>query len=254
MDERVASGSWVVAYFNERRRYLVRAGSGAFNTNEGVIDLEELVGACYGERWKTHLGIDFILVRPSILDLLEAFERKTQVIYPKDSGYIVLLAGIGPGSRVVEAGTGSGYMTAVLAHAVGPSGKVYTYEIRRDLQDIAVKNLRKIGLEERVVFKHGDVRRDVEERSVDAAVLDIPDPWNAAANVLRSLRPGGRIVCFLPTINQLERTFLALTNKGFIMVEARELIERKYKVKRGETRPETLTIGHTGYIVSATRP
>ncbi|HDI32035.1 MAG TPA: tRNA (adenine-N1)-methyltransferase, partial [Thermofilum sp.] len=182
------------------------------------------------------------------------FKRKTQVVYPKDIGTIVLLADICPGSLVVEAGTGSGFLTAILANFVKPSGKVFTYEVRREFQEVAIKNLTMVGLERYVEFKLKDIRKGIDEKEVDAVILDMPDPWNVADIAFSSLRSGGKIVCFLPTINQVERVVETLKERGFIMIEVREILERTYKVKRGETRPEVFMIGHTGYIVSGGKP
>ena len=251
---KITDNSWVLIYFKEGRTYVTPISKEALHTNEGIIPLNRLVGKEYGIKGRTQLGIEYVVSRPTLTDLLKTFERKTQVVYPKDMGLIILLADIGPGSRVVEAGTGSGFLTAVLANFVRPDGKVFTYELRQEFQEIAMKNLSSIGLNRYVVFKLKDVRKGIDEKEVDAVVLDMPDPWNVAEAAYSSLRSGGRVVCFLPTINQVEKTYDALRRKGFIMVEAREILERCYKVKRGETRPEMFMVGHTGYILSATKP
>jgi len=250
----IKRSSWVLLYFKENRFYLARAGEGKLNTNEGIIDLDSLVNKSYGIKGKTHLGLEYIVSKPDLITLFKIFKRKTQVVYPKDIGTIVLLADICPGSLVVEAGTGSGFLTAILANFVKPSGKVFTYEVRREFQEVAIKNLTMVGLERYVEFKLKDIRKGIDEKEVDAVILDMPDPWNVADIAFSSLRSGGKIVCFLPTINQVERVVETLKERGFIMIEVREILERTYKVKRGETRPEVFMIGHTGYIVSGGKP
>ena len=91
----------------------------------GMIPHEAIIGTEWGQDVSTHLGKTFTLLQPALDDLLRDIERNTQVVYPKDIGYILLNLGVGPGSQVLEAGTSSGAMTVTLAHAVGPNGHVY---------------------------------------------------------------------------------------------------------------------------------
>lgn len=251
----IGEGELVLLYFGEGRYYVVRIARGStYSFNEGIVRAEDLLGKRYGQAFKTHIGVEFRALRPSLLDVVYGkFERRTQVIYPKDAALIALKAGVGPGSRVVEAGTGSGYLTAVLAYLVRPDGVVYTYEVRREFLEVARRNLESIGLERYVVFKEADVREGIEERGVDAVVLDLAEPWAVLCHAFSALRSGGILACFLPTINQVEKTVEEARRIGFIMVEAEELLERRYKVRRGETRPELRMVGHTGYLVFARR-
>jgi len=252
----VREGDLVLLYFSEDRHYIVKVTRGStYSFNEGVIRAEDLLGRHYGEVLRTHIGVKFRVVRPSLLDVVyRKFERRTQVIYPKDAALIALKAGVGPGSRIVEAGTGSGCFTAVLAYLVRPSGVIYTYEVRREFIEVARRNLRMLGLEEYVVFKEADVRNGIEEQNIDAVVLDLAEPWAVLRHAYKALRSGGVLACFLPTINQVERTVEEARRTGFVMVEAEELLERRYKVRRGETRPELRMVGHTGYLMFARKP
>ena len=58
--------------------------------------------------------------------------REAQIIYPKDLGQLLYQLDLGPGSRVIEVGTGHGAMTMSLIRAVGQTGQVVSYEIRGD--------------------------------------------------------------------------------------------------------------------------
>jgi len=185
---------------------------------------------------------------------MRGFKRGTQIVYPKDAAYIALHVGIGPGSRVVEAGTGSGALTAVLAHFVKPTGRVYTYEVRREFLEIAKRNLKRAGLDEYVEFKLKDIRKGIDEQDLDAVVLDMPDPWNVAPLAYEALSSGGAIACFVPTVNQMEKVAAALAKTGFIKIDAVELLERHYKAVLGETRPLSMMIGHTGFIIIGKKP
>jgi tRNA (adenine57-N1/adenine58-N1)-methyltransferase len=252
----VQEGDFVLLYFNDRRWYVVRVRKGArYSFNEGVISAEDIIGRAYGESLKTHIGVECRIVKPTLCDIVyNAFKRRTQVIYPKDAALIILKAGIGPGSRVVEAGTGSGFLTAILAYAVRPTGTVYTYEVRSEFLELAKANVAALGVDSFVVFKNKDVREGIDEREVDAVVLDLADPWEVVEHAHASLRSGGVLACFVPTVNQLEKVVESARGAGFVMVEAEELLLRKYKVSRGETRPEMRMVGHTGYLVFARKP
>ena len=255
MDDRIKEGDFVLIYFNEKRRYLIRVGKTSYNFNEGIVKSSDIIGKDYGSKGTTHLGEEYVLIKPSIIDIIyKGFKRKTQVIYPKDAALIILKTGIGPGYRVVEAGAGSGYLTALLAYHVRPNGKVYAYDIRRDFINLAAENLAKAGLSSYVIFKERDIREGIDEREIDAAILDLPSPWLALSNAFKALRHGGTLACFIPTINQVEKTVEKAFEEGFVAVETIELMERSYKVKSGETRPFQRMIGHTGYMVFARKP
>jgi tRNA (adenine57-N1/adenine58-N1)-methyltransferase len=177
--------------------------------------------------------------------------RNTQIIYPKDAALIVMLSGIGPGSRVVESGTGTGSLTTALAHYVGSSGKVYTYELRPEFQKNARKNLERSKLIERVEMKSGDVTQGFDVQDVDAVILDLAVPWLVVPHAYNALKPSGIIVSFSPTIDQVVRATEALRENGFVFIETIECLMRTMQVERGKTRPNTMMTGHTGYITHA---
>src|SRR5512136_1754615 len=130
---------------------------GAFHTHRGILYHDELIGKPWGSQVFSHQGSPFFLLQPSLADVLTDLPRSTQIMYPKDIGFILANLSIGPGQRVMEAGTGSGSMTIALAYAVGPQGSVITYEHRPEFQKLARKNLARLGLEARVDFKLRDI-------------------------------------------------------------------------------------------------
>lgn len=250
----VAEGEEVLLYLNDRKSWILKVERGKkFHTHKGIINIEELIGKPYGSEVLTSLGIALKVLPADYLDHLERIARKTQIIYPKDMAYIALVANVRSGSRVVECGTGSGALTSYLANMVRPDGKVYTYEVREDFQENAKKNLESLGLEKFVEFKLKDITKGIEEMDVDAVILDMATPWLVVEEARRALRVGGRLVSFSPTINQVEKTVDAMEKAQFINIKAVELIMRGYKVKVNETRPDTVMVGHTGYIVSGRR-
>jgi tRNA (adenine57-N1/adenine58-N1)-methyltransferase catalytic subunit len=251
-NEKIQDGDYVLIYLDARRTYMIKMQAGqTFHTHKGYLKLDEVVGKEYGEPVKSSLGINFTTLRPALTDYIMKSSRNTQIIYPKDAALIVMFSGIGPGSRVIESGTGTGSLTTVLAHYVGSTGKVYTYELRSEFQKNAAKNLQRSKLIERVEMKSGDVTQGFEERDVDAVILDLAVPWLVIPHAYAALKPSGIIVSFSPTIDQVVRATEALRENGFVFIETIECMMRTMQVERGKTRPNTLMTGHTGYITHA---
>ena len=251
-NQKISEGDYVLIYLDARRTYMIKMQTGqTFHTHKGYLKLDELIGKEYGEPIKSSLGIYFITLKPSLTDYIMKSSRNTQIIYPKDAALIVMFSGIGPGSRVVESGTGTGSLTTALAHYVGPTGKVYTYELRSEFQKNAAKNLERSKLIDHVEMKSGDVTLGIDERDVDAVILDLAVPWLVVPHAYEALRSSGTLVSFSPTIDQVVKTTEALRENGFVFIETIECMMRAMQVERGKTRPQTLMTGHTGYITHA---
>ncbi|RLE66174.1 MAG: hypothetical protein DRJ47_02935 [Thermoprotei archaeon] len=249
----IREGDVVLIYFDKRRKYIAKAERDqVLHTDMGIIKLGDLIGKRYGDLLLTHLNVEYKVIRPTLTQTVYlGFKRGTQVLYPKDIGYMVITSGVSPGFTVVEGGVGSGVLTAFLANLVKPTGKVYAYEINSKYLNIARKNLEKTGLLKYVEFRERDITKGIIEEDVDAVFLDIPNPWLVVDHARRKLRSGGIFIAFIPTVNQLEKTVDKLRKEKFTEIEAVELIRRRYKVFPGETRPESLMIGHTGFLVTA---
>jgi len=175
--------------------------------------------------------------------------RRAQIVTPKDAAYLVYLTGIGPGSRVAEAGSGSGALTLVLAHFVGREGRVVSCDRRADFLTVARGNLESSGLLDRVEFHERDVAvAGFPGGEFDAVVLDLPEPWAVAPGARAALRIGGYVATYTPTYNQLERTVRSLREHGFTEVRSVEILERALHVGEGGTRPEFEMLGHTGFL------
>lgn len=230
----------------------LKAG-GDFQTHRGVLKHDELIGKPYGSQVFSHMGAPFFLLQPSIADILNDLPRTTQILYPKDIGYILVMMGIAPGQRVMEAGTGSGSMTIALATAVGADGRVISYEQKQDTQNLARKNLERVGLASRVDFKLGDISAGFDETDADAFFLDVQYPYEYIEQVRAALKPGGFFAMLIPTINQVERTLSALKKNHFAFVEVCELMLRHYKSDPARIRPVDRMVAHTGYLIFARR-
>ncbi len=251
----VCEGCPVLLEIDERRRFIFRARRGGVQgSDKGVLRHDDVIGLKYGSRVHLSTGIEAYIHKPRLLDLVErGFARRSQVIYPKDYGMIMLLAGIGPGSRVVEVGVGSGFLTAFLAHVVGPQGHVYAYEVRADMIETAKRNLELAGLEGRVTIRNADARKGIIEREVDAVVADMPDPWNLLDPAYEALKGSGSLVVFMPSVNQVVRFVAAVeAHPGFTNPYVIEILLREYEARPDALRPRTTMIAHTGFI-AATR-
>lgn len=251
-NEIIADGDYVLIYLDARRTYMLKVEAGkTFHTHKGYLKFDDLIGKEYGEPIKSSLGVTFTTLKPNLTDYMMKSGRNTQIIYPKDAALIVMFSGIGPGSRVFESGTGTGALTTALAHYVGPTGKVYTYELRSEFQKNAAKNIQRAKLQNNVEMKSGDVTMGIEEHDLDAVILDLAVPWLVVPHAYQALKPSGILVSFSPTIDQVVRTTEALRENGFVFIETIECLMRTMQVERGKTRPNTMMTGHTGYITHA---
>ena len=252
MTELIDEGGDVFLYLDRRRTYLVKVElEKSFHTHKGYINLGELIGKEYGSRICSSMGVWFVALKPNIVDYIFKTNRRTQISYPKDISLIVMYSGIGPGSRVVEAGTGTGALTSALTHYVKTEGRVFSYDVREEFQKNAKKNLERAGLLDYVELKEGDVTEAIEEKDLDAVVLDMATPWLVVPHAYSSLKGSGVLVSFSPTIDQVVRVVEALGDYGFVGIETVEVLNRFMQVARGKTRPQTVMTGHTGYLTFA---
>ncbi len=236
----------------DRMHFIFRLQDGGeMQTNRGVIRHAALVGVPWGSTVQTHLGQPFFVIEPSLHDLLLYMKRRSQIIFPKDIGYLLLRLSIGPGKTVIEAGTGSGGLTTALAWAVGPTGHVFSYDRRADMQELALKNLERVGLADHVTLTLRDVADGFDQTGVDAIFLDLPDPHAYLTQVSGALRNGGCLGAILPTTNQVSDLLAALERGGFGYVEVCEILLRFYKTVAARLRPNDRMVAHTGYLVFA---
>lgn len=220
-------------------------------THRGILTHDDLIGKKWGSQVFSHIGNPFYLLQPSLGDLITATRRTTQILYPKDIGFILMSMGIGPDQHVLEAGTGSGAMTTALAHAVGPRGHVTTYELREEMINLARKNLSHLGMQDRVTFKHSDIKNGFDETNVLSLFMDIPTPESYIPQVKKALVSGGFFGCIVPTTNQLIQLLPVLRMEDFAFIEICEVLLRYYKPVPQRLRPTDRMVAHTGFLVFA---
>ncbi len=245
----IGENTFILVYRDRRRKWIVRpSDTPRLHTHLGILDCKALVGESFGITAKTSLNDELVILKPTIEDMILKLTRRTQVIYPKDLGMIMVKCGIHSGSMVLESGTGSGATTALLAYLVMPSGHVFSYEVREDFQENARKNLARLGLLEFVTLRLSDAKEGFQEKDADAGILDIGDPWEALPSFRRSLRPSGVIAAITPTTNQAERLVEKMKEERFVAVETIEILMRHLEARSGMTRPSNAMIGHTAYL------
>lgn len=222
-----------------------------FQSHRGVIRHDDLIGKPWGIQVFSHNGSPFFMLQPSFPDLLKSTKRATQIMYPKEIGYILMHMGIGPGCSVIEAGTGSGSFTAALAHAVGETGRVYSYDKKEQTQQIAVRNIERLGFLGQIDFHCRDVEEGFFEKNVDAVFLDVPNPYDYLSQVKEALKPGGYFGSIVPTTNQVTRLIAALRRTLFAFIDVCDITQRYYKAEPSRFRPTDRMISHTGYLIFA---
>ncbi len=251
MPESIEEGDQVLLYQDARRKWVTTISKQRFHTHKGFVELETLAGKKFGESVTTSMGQTLAIFRPRTVDIVESFDRPTQILYPKDIGYALYQLGTKSGERVLEVGTGSGAMTASLASAVQPNGHVYTYENRPEFLEAARANIEKAGLSSVVTFHNNDPSEGFQETNVHAVVVDLGDPWRMVEASGKALVGGGMLAGFTPTTNQLEKLAESLRSGGFLIIEAVEVLLRQLKTEAGKLRPESRMVGHTAYVTIA---
>ena len=245
-------GQLVMLLNAKDKRYFVSAQEGqVMHTNEGILNLDEVRAAGWGRQVLTHKGYPFTVMRPTLYDLVKSVKRRTQIIYPKEIGYIAMKLGIGPGCRIVEAGCGSGGLTTALAWLVGDTGKVYTYERREEFYTLCRQNLERIGLAHRVEQFHHDIAEGFHAHEADALFLDVREPCDYVQHIPGAVVPGAPVGFLLPTTNQVQDLLKSLQAGPFRQIEVLEIFLRHYKPVPERLRPDDRMVAHTGFLVFA---
>ncbi|MBN1217186.1 MAG: tRNA (adenine-N1)-methyltransferase [Candidatus Lokiarchaeota archaeon] len=250
----IKENDFIFLVLDDRRRWLVQVKKGEeFHTHKGIISHSDLIGKAFGtcifSKPHESQGYKFYILKPYPSDFILHMARKTQIIYPKDAGIILLHTGIGPGCKVIEAGCGSGALTCILGNYVRPNGHIFSYDIREKSLKQATKNIKKANLNDYVSINYGNILEDdLNHKNIDAIVLDMPTPWLAIEKVKKYLKLSGSIVSFSPTIEQVKKTTFEMEKNDFFEIISVELLIREMQIKENATRPNTRMIGHSGYL------
>jgi tRNA (adenine57-N1/adenine58-N1)-methyltransferase len=246
----------VVLLDRKDREYLARLDQQrAIAIRGGKIAVNDIIGRDEGSVVRSSMNEPFLVFRPSLPQLIPNLPRSAQVIYPKDIGPILLWADLFPGARVVEAGVGAGALAMALLRAIGESGVLISYEIREDFAEFARKNVaRYFGPAPNWSVKLGNVATNLTETDIDRIILDLPEPWQVVERAWTALKPGGFLLCYLPTVLQVKSLVDALrADKRFACIETTETLMRYWHLKGMSARPQHRMVAHTGFITSARR-
>lgn len=235
------------------RRFLARPGGEMVSIKGlGTVRSDSLVESI--KTGELSIGGKVFKVRPaSVEDIVSSIERKAQLLTSKDIAMILHLCGVVSGSSVVEGGAGSGALTIAILASVGAGGHLTTYEVREDFATLARKNVESVSLSGSWTLKIGNICERIDERGVDAVVVDIPNPWDCVVAAKSALRAGGVFCAFIPNVNQVVSAVSALRDNSFADVRAIETLQRELLVHEGGARPSCDMLGHTGYLVTARR-
>ncbi len=237
------------------RRYLKILRRGKKLEIRGDLAPESLYGLEEGSRVKFSTGENYLVLRPTYADLIPHLPRAAQVIYPKDTGPLLVWGDVYPGATVIEGGVGAGALTIALLRAVGPTGRLISYELREDFAAAARRNVATFfGEAPNWTIKLRDLYEGFDETGVDRLFIDLPEPGRALDVVARALRPGGVFVSYVPTVLQLKDTVEALQRRpDFAEIESFETLMRNWHVKGMSVRPVHRMIAHSAFIIVARR-
>ncbi len=246
------AGDVVLLVSPDRKHYLIRLAPGEqWFSHRGSIHHDELIGRPLGRTIYTQHGAAILALEPSTHDLIHELPRTTQIIYSKDAAQIVLRLSLYPGRTLIEAGTGSAGLTLVLARAVMPTGRVYSYETRAESFEMARSNLDELGLLPYVTLYNEDIMGGFHETDVDAVFLDLREPWYFLNHAWNALKGSGFFGALVPTVNQATELIRGLKALPFGDITMQEILERPWKPAPERLRPEDRMIGHSAFLVFA---
>jgi len=249
--KKVGRNDTVVLIDDNLKKYIIKTDNKIDKyKGVGVIDPSSLIGKEYGKQIEIG-NKQFWVLQPSIKDKLQGLKRQAQIILPRDAAHIIMECSIEPGHRVLEAGIGSGSLTIALANSIAPNGTVISYDKREEFIDHAMKNLKKANLDKHIETKLKDITTGIDEKNLDAIILDIPNPWEVVNYVWKSLKPGGYFCSYSPLTSQVEKTVKEIKKHKFIEIKTIENIQRELIVSEKGIRPSFDMLGHTGYLTFA---
>lgn len=251
----IKQNSYVLFYFNSSKKWLAKISKNEqLHTHIGIIRHKDAIGKEFGSRLVTNKDKYVYLLEPTIHDHIMKMQHGTQIVYPKDLGYIAARAGLQSGHKVLEIGTGSGSLTTFAASIVKPRGHVFTFDVDPEFMKIAEKNIKKAGMSKYVTMTQLDIKTSKklpQLSDMDLALVDLGDPWTVVPQVRKMLKGSGAIFCICPTMNQLENLVVSLVQNEFTDIECSEQILRTIDAREGKTRHSFQGIGHTTYLCYA---
>ena len=249
-------GEWVIFLDSRGRTYLQKIDAGKnFTFHHGAVAFDDLIGRKEGCAVRSTQGARLLVFRPTLKDYLLHMPRHAQVVYPKDSAIMVLWGDLYPGARVLESGLGSGALAMVILRAIGPTGRLVSYEVRKSFIAKARRNIERFlgGPPPNHEIRPEDVARArLEPESFDRVFLDLPSPLDGLPTAAAALRPGGILVTLNPTVLQIQQTVEWLRASDlFGAIEVLENLQRPWHIRGHSVRPAHRMVAHTAFLVVA---
>jgi tRNA (adenine57-N1/adenine58-N1)-methyltransferase catalytic subunit len=256
-DAPLAAGELVVLTDRKGRRYLVDLVAGAeWHSHAGLVAHDELIGVSEGTAVRTNRNMEVTVLRPTREDFVLKMKRGAQVVYPKDQAMIVAAADVRPGCTVVEAGAGSGALSLALLAAVGPTGRVLSFERRDDHARVAVRNVERFhgSRPDNWELVVGDLADHLAELRAHRLILDMLEPWAMVEAAGKALPPGAIMLAYMPTVPQVMRFTDAVWADGrFSDVKTTETLVRPWDLDGLAVRPAHRMVAHTAFLTTARR-
>ena len=256
-------GEWVRLTDSKGRKHNFELQAGKrFFSNKGHLDHDDLIGREEGFTLASSAGGEYLVFRPLLSEFVVSMPRGAAVVYPKDAAQIVAMADIFPGARVVEAGVGSGALTCSLLRAVGPWGRVSSFERREEFADVARRNVNQFfgapadQTHPAWELTLGDLAEALPASGerCDRIILDMLAPWECLDAAAGALVPGGIVCAYVATTTQLSRFVETVrAHGGFTEPQPWESLVRDWHVEGLAVRPGHKMIGHTAFLVTARR-
>jgi len=225
-----------------------------WHTHNGWLVHNEVIGAPEGSVVETTGGLKFLAFKPLLTDYVLSMPRGATIVYPKDAAMIVGFADIAPGSKVLEAGVGSGALSISLLRAIGESGSLDSFEKREEFAAVARKNISHYFGEppKNWSLTIGAVQEAEHVDKYDRVVLDMLAPWECIDMASNVLHPGGVFIAYVATTTQLSQTAEAIkSSQQFTEPESFETIVRGWHHEGLAVRPQHRMIGHTAFLIMA---
>lgn len=254
----IKEGELVLLKDKKEKKYLIFVKkNGVFEFHKGKIHHQEILEKEMGERIFSTKGESLLILKPTLADfVLKKLKRISQIIYPKDVGQILVLGDIFPGAKVLEAGTGSGALTLYLIRAVGKEGKIISIDERKEMIETAKENIEKFYQKKIKEIKNLILRvqnlKHLKEKNFDRVILDLVDPWNYLQKVKKILKPGGILICWLPTVIQIFKLIEEIEKKfkeDFELEGIFETLQREWQKRGKSLRPKDRMVAHTGFLL-----
>ena len=233
----VQVGDDVLIYLNPKSMYRVTIKEGDKHQNRyGALNHDDLIGKAYGSQVSMPQGyVHVIDITPDLWT--QTLPHRTQILYSTDISMVLMQLDLKPGCVVFEAGTGSGSLSHSIVRTIAPTGHLYTFDFHKERSQIAQAEFEHHGFGHLVTATHRDVCSDgiydhLKHPQGDAVFLDLPQPWLAIPSAHRALKVGGRICCFSPCIEQIQKSVAALNSLNFKSIKTLENVQFPYEVRK----------------------